>query len=220
MAKEFLENWNGVPVYLDLIPYGTRRTGQKLDTGSPIFAVYHDTGNPGSTAQQNVDYYKNTYMEPWESTASAHFFVDDKECIINVPIDEKAWHVLYDTPTDNYYFGDDANDAAFGGELCYFPDDRERSLTALDNFARVCAVLFESWDIDHFHKCPGHQDIQDDKQDPGNALEACGYGRHEIDVIDNLVQKYMDGTDVDKDTITDLPEKEDVIEKTSRMYTC
>ena len=44
-------------------------------------------------------------MEPWESTtASAHFFVDDKECIINVPIDEKAWHVLYDTPTDNYYF--------------------------------------------------------------------------------------------------------------------
>ena len=48
----------------------------------------------------------------------------------------------------------------------------------------------------------------------------CGYGRHEIDVIDNLVQKYMDGTDVDKDTITDLPEKEDVIEKTSRMYTC
>ena len=67
MAKEFLENWNGVPVYLDLIPYGTRRTGQKLDTGSPIFAVYHDTGNPGST-QQNVNHYKNTYMEPWAST--------------------------------------------------------------------------------------------------------------------------------------------------------
>ena len=42
---------------------------------------------------------------------ASHFFVDDKECIINVPIDEKAWHVLYDTPTDNYYFGDDANDA-------------------------------------------------------------------------------------------------------------
>ena len=99
------------------------------------------------------------------------------------------------------------------GRVMLLPDDRERSLTALDNFARVCAVLFESWDIDHFHKCPGHQDIQDDKQDPGNALEACGYGRHEIDVIDNLVQKYMDGTDVDKDTITDLPEKDDVIEK-------
>ena len=45
---------------------------------------------------------------------NAHFFVDDKECIINVPIDEKAWHVLYDTPTDNYYFGDDANDVHLG----------------------------------------------------------------------------------------------------------
>ena len=67
MAKEFLENWNGVPVYLDLIPYGTSYW-TKLDTGSPIFAVYHDTGNPGST-QQNVNHYKNTYMEPWASTA-------------------------------------------------------------------------------------------------------------------------------------------------------
>ena len=46
-----------------------RRTGQKLDTGSPIFAVYHDTGNPGSR-QQNVNHYKNTYMEPWASTTS------------------------------------------------------------------------------------------------------------------------------------------------------
>nr|DAZ23506.1 MAG TPA: LYSK HYDROLASE, ENDOLYSIN [Caudoviricetes sp.] len=214
MTKEYLGEWNGVPVYTDFLPYGTRRTGQKLDTGNAIFAVYHDTGNPGSTAQQNVDYYKNTYDIDWASTASAHFFVDDKECIICVPLDEKAWHVLYDTPTDNYYFGDDANDAAFGGELCYFADDTDRSLKALDNFARVFAVLFDSWDIDHWNKCPGHQDIQADKQDPGNALEACGYGRDDIDVIDNLVQKYMDsGDSQDTDVIIDKPEKDDVIEK-------
>ena len=55
--------------------------------------------------------------------------------------------MLYDTPTDNYYFGDDANDAAFGGELCYFEDDRERSLKALDNFARVFATLVDSWGL-------------------------------------------------------------------------
>lgn len=62
MTKEFLGEWNGVPVYTDFLPYGTRRTGQPLDTGSPIFAVYHDTGNPDSTAQQNVNYYKtHTY---------------------------------------------------------------------------------------------------------------------------------------------------------------
>ena len=74
-----------------------------------------------------------------------------------MPLDEKAWHVIYDTPTDNYYFGDDANDAAFGGELCYFEDDRERSLKALDNFARVYAVLCPSWNIDHYNK---HQVIK------------------------------------------------------------
>ena len=94
-----------------------------------------------------MNYYKSTYLQDWASTASAHFFVDDKECIICVPLDEKAWHVLYDTPTDNYYFGDDANDAAFGGELCYFEDDRERSLKALDNFARVFATLVDSWGL-------------------------------------------------------------------------
>lgn len=214
MAKEYLGEWNGVPVYTDFLAYGTRRTGQPLDTGNPIFAVYHDTGNPNSTAQQNVNYYKNTYMQDWASTASAHFFVDDEECIICVPLDEKAWHVIYDTPTDNYYFGDDANDAAFGGELCYFPDDRERSIKALDNFARVYAVLCPSWNIDHYNKIPGHQDIQDDKRDPGNALEACGYGRNEIDIIDNLVQRYIDGDDVDTDTVINQPiENDEVIEK-------
>lgn len=213
MTKTFLDNWNGVPVYLDLLPFGTRRTGQPLDTGSPIFGVYHDTGNPYSTAQQNVDYYKNTYDIDWGSTASAHFFVDDEECIICVPLDEKAWHVLYDTPTDNYYYGDDANDAAFGGELCYFSEDRERSLKALDNFARVFAVLVDSWGIDHWNKCPGHQDIQADKRDPGNALEACGYGRNEIDVIDNLVQRYIDGDDVEIDNIVNQVDENEIIEK-------
>ena len=86
-----------------------------------------------------------TYMQDWTSTASAHFFVDDKECINCIPLDEKAWHVIYDTPKDNYYFGDVANDAAFGEELYYFPDARERSLKALDNFARINAVLLPSW---------------------------------------------------------------------------
>ena len=63
-------------------------------------------------------------------------------------------------------------------------------------------------------KAPGHQDIQDDKRDPGNALEACGYGRNEIDIIDNLVQRYIDGDDVDTETIVNQPEEHDeIIEK-------
>ena len=59
--KRIFREWNGVPVYTDFYLM-EQSTGQPLDTGSPIFAVYHDTGNPDSTAQQNVNYYKtHTY---------------------------------------------------------------------------------------------------------------------------------------------------------------
>ena len=54
------------------------------------------------------------------------------------------------------------------------------------------------------------------------TLEACGYGRNEIDIIDNLVQRYIDGDDVDTETIVNQPEEHDEIieEETSRLYTC
>ena len=67
MAKEFLENWNGVPVYLDLIPYGTRRTGQKLDTEVQSSQYIMILVIQEVQRQQNVNHYKNTYMEPWAS---------------------------------------------------------------------------------------------------------------------------------------------------------
>ena len=60
--KRIFREWNGVPVYTDFYLMEQDAQGKPLDTGSPIFAVYHDTGNPDSTAQQNVNYYKtHTY---------------------------------------------------------------------------------------------------------------------------------------------------------------
>lgn len=192
MAKTKIGTWNGVPVYTDFLPIGTRRTGQRLNSGNPKFAVFHDTGNPNTTAQQNVNYYKNTYMQPWDSVASAHIFVDDTECIICIPVTEKAWHVIYNTPTDNAWYGADANDVAFGIEVSYY-SDRNKSLKSLDNACRIMAALCNSWDINPRNQMPGHQDIQADKQDPGNLLAACGYNRRDMTVIDNLVVKYMNG---------------------------
>lgn len=192
MAKQYIGTWNSVPVYTDFLPIGTRRTGQRLDSGEPEFSVFHDTGNKDTTAQQNVNYYKNTPNEPWNSVSSAQVFADDKECIICIPVTEKAWHVLYNTPTDNAWYGDDANDIAFGIEVCYF-SDRERSRKSLDNACRVMAALCNSWGINPRTQMPGHQDIQADKQDPGNLLEACGYPRRDMSVIDDLVLKYMAG---------------------------
>ena len=43
----------------------------------------------------------------------------------------------------------------------------------------------------------GHQDIQYDKQDPGNLLAACGLGRN-TSHFDAYVAKYMDGAKVPK----------------------
>ncbi|UJS28497.1 N-acetylmuramoyl-L-alanine amidase [Macrococcoides canis] len=192
MAKTKIGTWNSVPVYTDFLPIGTRRTGQRLDSGVPKFAVFHDTGNRDTSAQQNVNYYKNTFNIDWSATASAHLFVDDTECVICIPVTEKAWHVLYNTPTDNAWYGDDANDIAFGIEVSYY-SDRERSRKSLDNACRIMAALCNSWNINPKTQMPGHQDIQADKIDPGNLLEACGYARRDMSVIDNLIVKYMDG---------------------------
>ena len=110
------------PIIKDYIPvlntYPGRRPGKFMP--SVVFGVAHDTGNPSSTARNNVDYYKRTAGQDY---ASAHIFVDDKQIIECVPFftarPEKAYHVVYNTPIDNRMYGVDANDCALGIELCY-----------------------------------------------------------------------------------------------------
>jgi len=88
------------------------------------FLVAHDTGNPGSTAANNIQFYINTAktVEP-AKTASAHLFVDDKEILECVPAltgpAEKAFHVLKKVTKDNELYGINANDGAIGVEYCY-----------------------------------------------------------------------------------------------------
>lgn len=191
------ENWKGVSVRYQLLTPGTRRPGTKLRKGKPEFLVAHDTGNPNSTAQNNVDYYQNTYNIQ-QGIASAHIFVDDKEAIICIPVTEVAYHVLPSTPIDNLWYGVNANDGAAGVEISYFDtafglsakEAKDKTLKALDNGARVLAYLAEYWKIDYKTEMPGHQDIQDDKQDPGNALKAAGFTRATSN-LDKMVAKYF-----------------------------
>jgi N-acetylmuramoyl-L-alanine amidase len=96
----------------DYISFGNARSGEKLEEVK--FIVSHSTGNPGSTAYANRNYFNNH-----QPHASAHTFIDDRYILEIIPLDEKAWHVLYSKPTDNRMFGADANDAAIGVELCY-----------------------------------------------------------------------------------------------------
>ncbi|AXY77457.1 amidase [Paraflavitalea soli] len=120
MPGTFNEKFIVIPRYL---PVPSRRRA-----GTPIqkvrFLVAHDTGNPGSTAANNIQFYINTAktVEP-AKTASAHLFVDDKEILECVPAltasAEKAFHVLKKVTKDNELYGINANDGAIGVEYCY-----------------------------------------------------------------------------------------------------
>lgn len=210
------EYWNGVPVRRQYLRVGTRRWGHKLETYNhkPRFLVAHDTGNIDTTAQANVSYYNNTYNIDWDYVASAHFFVDDKECIICIPLDEQAWHVMLNAPVDNAWYVGDADRIAVGGEACYF-SDKKRTKKSLDNFARVMAYLCDIYNIDYKTEMPGHQDIQSDKQDPGNILAQAGYSRSTSN-LDKLVGKYIGIKSTKKPTETKKKESNKVTNKKAK----
>lgn len=97
------------------IPTNTlRRSG--LPIHAVKFIVCHDTGNDGSSALMNVNYYISSAKD---QQASAHAFVDASGVIECIPQNEKAWHVQYGTTVDNKMFGFDANDDALAVELCF-----------------------------------------------------------------------------------------------------
>ncbi|WP_392449840.1 N-acetylmuramoyl-L-alanine amidase family protein [Staphylococcus massiliensis] len=203
MTKTFIGEWNGIKVYQDYLPFGTRRSGERLSRETPLFMVFHDTGNIDATAQNNIDYYRNTYNIEESRTASAHVFVDDKECVICVPFQEKAWHVLYNVTLDNKWYQDNANDVAIGIEACYF-NDVARTKQSFENTCKITAYLCDKWGINPYTHLPGHQQLQADKQDPGNILEKCGYHRNDMKVIYDKVSSYMKMNDYKENEDNDV----------------
>jgi N-acetylmuramoyl-L-alanine amidase len=147
-----------------------RRSGLKIN--KVRFLVAHDTGNPGSTAAQNVKYYTNSAQT---QSASAHLFVDDKqilECVPALTADpEKAWHVLYNVPKDNQLYGVNANDAAIGVEYCYGGNiDADK---AYDKYVWLMAKLCITFDLDPTKDIVGHYFLDPArKTDPITGLAA------------------------------------------------
>ena len=167
------------------IPINTkRRSGRKLNRVR--FIVSHDTGNPNSTANGNVNYL---IYSAKEISASAHVFIDDKNIIECIPLDEKAWHVLYDRPKDNELFGCDANDCAIGVELCYGTNINmtEAYKRYLWYIAKLCIDYNLSPTTDvvgHFILDPGR------KVDPMSALGHMG--KSYDDFLFDLTYKYLE----------------------------
>lgn len=147
-----------------------RRSGQAI-LGIK-FIVCHDTGNPNSTAQENVDYYIRSANEV---EASAHTFIDDINIIECIPQNEKAWHVRRVSTIDNTIFGFDSNDYALGIELCYFPNDILRSQNAYNNYVSYIRYLTEKYDLDLIEKIIGHYNLDPGrKTDPIDAFKIIG----------------------------------------------
>jgi N-acetylmuramoyl-L-alanine amidase CwlA len=138
--------------------------------------VAHDTGNPGSTAWQNVRYYENSRDS---MSASAHLFVDDRDIIECIPIlsrsAEKAWHVLYRLQMDNYreVFGGDSNDVAVGVELCY--GGHVNLVEAYKRYVYVMAYICNRFKVDPITKIWGHYQLDPRrKSDPQTPLKMLG----------------------------------------------
>lgn len=169
----------------DYLPKGThRRGGTKI--GKVGFIVLHDVGNDGqdtnkdgkkegTSAKNNISYYRNTPTV----YASAHTFVDEDSILECIPATtgtpEKAWHVLYDRPLDNKLFGDDANDIAIGVELCYFPDNKAKSLEAYKRYIWYVAYVCHKFGLNPSTKLIGHEELDPGrKTDPTNGLKHVG----------------------------------------------
>jgi len=153
-----------IPIVTKLLPISKRRSGQKLLGVS--YLCSHDTGNPGSTASGNANYFFNSANE---MKASAHYFVDDKNIIQIIPDSEKAWHVRYVSPKDNEIYGKDFNDWAIGIELCY--GGQVNNQKAYQNYVELHAYLCQKYNLIPEKHIVGHYTLDPGRRnDPLNAF--------------------------------------------------
>jgi len=180
----FKQKYEIIPRYLT----GPSKRRPCISMQGVRFMVAHDTGNPGSTAANNVSYYERSRDADY---ASAQIFVDDKEIIECIPFltaePEKAWHVVYNTPIDNQLYGADANDAAGGVELCYGGNiDINESYR---RFVWVLAYSCYKYGLDPARDITGHYIIDPTRKvDPKNTLQLLGKSFE--DFITDVVMEY------------------------------
>ncbi|ALA07186.1 putative N-acetlymuramoyl-L-alanine amidase CwlA [Brevibacillus phage SecTim467] len=155
------------------------------------FIVAHDTGNDGSTALGNINWYTNT---AYQQDPSAHTFIDDQHIVECIPATtgapEKAWHVLYEKTIDNELFGDDANDIAIGVELCYsYKKGSINNAEAYKRYVWYMAYLCYKFGLDPATKITGHFILDPErKTDPQNALTK--YGKNFDILVKDVVAEY------------------------------
>ncbi|MBO9128265.1 N-acetylmuramoyl-L-alanine amidase [Bacillus sp. 165] len=154
------------PINRNYISFGNSRPGKRLSKVK--FIVSHDTGNPGSTAMGNRNYFEEV-----QPKSSAHAFIDDKEIVEMIPLDEVAYHVRYSVPADNEIYGLDANSAAIGVELCY--GGNISFWDAYTRFTWYHAYLCQRFGLDPKNSIASHKQLDPKRKiDPINVLTQQG----------------------------------------------
>ena len=122
-----------IPSWIDvqLLPKeGTSRRNVKLEDINSI--VVHYVGNPGTTAQNNRDYYDNEGV-----TVNSHFVVGlEGEIILCIPLDEKS-------SASNH-----RNRDTISIEVCHPDETGEFSQETYDALVKLTAWLCEVCDFD------------------------------------------------------------------------
>ncbi len=131
-----------------------------------LFLVGHETANNSADADDHQRYFDGI-----DYYASAHTFIDDGKILEIIPLDEKAWHVNYGKPMDNQLYGDDANDAAIGVELCRTGDFKK----AYDKYVWYFAYLCHKFGLNPQTDIVAHSKLDPERRsDPQSWLEPNG----------------------------------------------
>jgi N-acetylmuramoyl-L-alanine amidase len=163
----------------DYIKFGKSRSGNRLTSVRGIVA--HDTGNEGSTAHNNRDYFNNH-----QPSASAHTFIDDQYILEIVPLNEKAWHVRYDM--DKRLAGVYANDYLIGVELCW--GGKIDFKKAYAKYVWYHAYLCKTFGLNPKRDIYSHKQLDPKrKTDPDNALNR--YGITWAQFLDDVFNEYI-----------------------------
>lgn len=123
-----------------LIPMEARaRTGRKLLGGRATSLTAHNTANQNATADNHADWLTRDL----DAGVSPHIFVDDKEAVRVLPLNEQGWHA-----------GTNAgNTTSVGIEVCEF-SDRARQDATDENAQRLIADMLTGkapagWNLTH-----------------------------------------------------------------------
>ncbi|MFS0905818.1 N-acetylmuramoyl-L-alanine amidase [Priestia aryabhattai] len=144
--------------FIDVNKYA--RSGKKLETVRKI--VVHFTANPGASAENHYRYFSN--LE--DRYASAHFFVDKKDSLCIIPLNEVAYHAndvqKYNKDGSRYRgvaeLRPNANLLSIGVELC-IEKDGTFHVDTIKNAVMVVAELCKRYKLDPIEDVVRHYDV-------------------------------------------------------------